>query len=176
MYLPPLVPLLLACVSTGEGNGNPLQYSWLENSMDRGAWQATVHGIASWTRLSTIFLSVSLQRLDTKYVDLPGLPTSDPQLQYLSLQFFVPLNNVVQLLSFSAIFSKSVAISWGKGILNSRVTFMGFFPLLDFSSIIPYCIVSLKFSVHIFSEILFVFSQKNQIQFPNSLHKEEIPI
>ena len=29
----------------GEGNGNPLQYSCLENSMDRGAWQATVHEI-----------------------------------------------------------------------------------------------------------------------------------
>ena len=28
-----------------EGNGNPLQYSCLENPMDRGAWQATVHGI-----------------------------------------------------------------------------------------------------------------------------------
>ena len=27
------------------GNGNPLQYSCLENSMDRGAWQATVHGV-----------------------------------------------------------------------------------------------------------------------------------
>ena len=31
--------------SSGEGNGNPLQYSGLENSMDRGAWQATVHGV-----------------------------------------------------------------------------------------------------------------------------------
>ena len=29
-----------------EGNGNPLQYSCLENPMDRGAWQATVHGVA----------------------------------------------------------------------------------------------------------------------------------
>ena len=29
---------------TGRGNGNPLQYSCLENSMDRGAWQATVRG------------------------------------------------------------------------------------------------------------------------------------
>ena len=37
----------------GEGNGNPLQYSCLENSMDRGACQATVHGVTkSWTRLS----------------------------------------------------------------------------------------------------------------------------
>ena len=32
--------------SSGEGNGNPLQYSCLENFMDRGAWQATVHGAA----------------------------------------------------------------------------------------------------------------------------------
>ena len=32
--------------SPGVGNGNSLQYSFLENSMDRGAWQATVHGIA----------------------------------------------------------------------------------------------------------------------------------
>ena len=39
--------------SPGEGNGNPLQYSRLENSMDRGAWWATVHGVAkSRTRLS----------------------------------------------------------------------------------------------------------------------------
>ena len=29
----------------GEGNGNPLQYSCLENYMDRGAWRATVHGV-----------------------------------------------------------------------------------------------------------------------------------
>ena len=36
--------------SPGEGNGNPLQYSCLEDSMDREAWQAIVHGIAeSWT-------------------------------------------------------------------------------------------------------------------------------
>ena len=39
--------------STREGNGNPFQYSYLENCMDRGAWQATAHGVAkSRTRLS----------------------------------------------------------------------------------------------------------------------------
>ena len=39
--------------SPGEGNGNPLQYSCLENPMDRGAWRATVHGVAkSRTQLS----------------------------------------------------------------------------------------------------------------------------
>ena len=39
-------------ISPGEGNGYPLQYSCLKNSMDRGAWWATVQGVAeSWTRL-----------------------------------------------------------------------------------------------------------------------------
>ena len=39
--------------SPGEGNGNPLQYSCMENPMDRGAWQATVHGVTmSRTQLS----------------------------------------------------------------------------------------------------------------------------
>ena len=39
--------------SSGEGNGTPLQYSCLENSMDGGAWWAIVHGVAkSRTRLS----------------------------------------------------------------------------------------------------------------------------
>ena len=40
--------------SPGRGNGNPLQYSYLGNSMERGVWQATVHGVAkSQTQLST---------------------------------------------------------------------------------------------------------------------------
>ena len=46
--------------SPGEGNGNPLQYSCLENPMDGGAWQATVHGIAkSWTRLRDFTFTVT---------------------------------------------------------------------------------------------------------------------
>ena len=41
-------------VYPGVGNGNPLQYSCLENSMDRGPWRSTIPGAAkSWTRLST---------------------------------------------------------------------------------------------------------------------------
>ena len=39
--------------SPGEGSGNPLQNSYLENSMDRGPWKATVHGAArSWRQLT----------------------------------------------------------------------------------------------------------------------------
>ena len=53
-YLIPIPPLGLSfAFFSGEGNGNPLQYSCLENSKDRGAWQATIHGVAkSQTRLS----------------------------------------------------------------------------------------------------------------------------
>ena len=41
--------------SSGEGHGNPLQYSCLENPMDRGAWGTTVHGVTqSWTRLKQL--------------------------------------------------------------------------------------------------------------------------
>ena len=48
--------------SPGEGNGNPLQYSCLENSLDRGAWPATVHGFAeSQTPLRSFHFSLSYQ-------------------------------------------------------------------------------------------------------------------
>ena len=53
--------------SPGEGNGNPLQYSCLENPMDRGAWQVTVSEVAkSWTQLSDFtftFLCIGLFKL-----------------------------------------------------------------------------------------------------------------
>ena len=37
-------------ISSGEGNGNPLQYSCLGNPMDRGAWWASVHGVVKRVR------------------------------------------------------------------------------------------------------------------------------
>ena len=47
--------------SPREGNGNPLQYSCLGNSMDRGAWWATVHGVAkSQTQLSNFTFTLTL--------------------------------------------------------------------------------------------------------------------
>ena len=50
--------------SPGEGNGNPLQYCCLENSMDGGAWWATVHGVAkSRTRLSDCTHSLLVVRI-----------------------------------------------------------------------------------------------------------------
>ena len=64
--------------SPGGGHGNPLQYSCLENPMDRGAWRATVHGVTkSWTRLSnsaqrrSIKILDPLQRLGVSILVLP---------------------------------------------------------------------------------------------------------
>ena len=59
--------------SPGEGNGNPLQYSCLENPMDGGAWWATVHGVAkSWTQLSdftfTFHFSIDLELLFNTFI------------------------------------------------------------------------------------------------------------
>ena len=49
----------------GEGNGNPLQYSFLENSKDRGAWEATVHGVAkSQTRLCDFTFTFHFHELE----------------------------------------------------------------------------------------------------------------
>ena len=50
--------------SPGEGNGNPLQYPCLENLMDGGAWQVTVHGVAkSQTRLSDFTFTFTFKHI-----------------------------------------------------------------------------------------------------------------
>ena len=69
--------------SHAEGNGNPLQYCCLENPMDRGAWWATVHGVAQsrtqLKRLSTrawprMFLSCRVFHLDNSHLFFKNLP------------------------------------------------------------------------------------------------------
>ena len=60
--------------SLGEGNGNPLQYSCLENSMDRRAWWATVHGVArSQTRLGELTLGTVLLWVFSVTISSPPL-------------------------------------------------------------------------------------------------------
>jgi len=52
-------------IAAGEGNGTPLQYSCLENPMDRGAWWAAVHGVAkSQTRLSDFTFTFHFHALE----------------------------------------------------------------------------------------------------------------
>ena len=61
--------------SPGGGHGNPLQYSLLENPMDRGAWCPTVHGVTkSWTQLSNLTLSFQRLPLSETQVVLPLSP------------------------------------------------------------------------------------------------------
>jgi len=61
----PGVESLDCMVVLREGNGTPLQYSCLENPMDRGAWWAAVHGVAnSWTRLSDFTFTVHFHALE----------------------------------------------------------------------------------------------------------------
>ena len=50
--------------SLGEGNGNPLQYSWMEKPMDRGAWQAIVHRL---TRISHNWNDQACMQLDFRW-------------------------------------------------------------------------------------------------------------
>ena len=58
--------------SPGGGNGKPLQYSCLENPMDRGAWWATVHRVAqSWTRLNDLACTHILTHIYT-YIQKKG--------------------------------------------------------------------------------------------------------
>ena len=59
----------------GVGNGNPLQYSFLENPMDRGAWQAAVHGVTkSRTRLSTQYNSLRAPSCCWELLSFTALP------------------------------------------------------------------------------------------------------
>ena len=54
-------------VSPGQGNDSPLQYSCLENPMDRGTWQATVHGVAK--ELDMTYQLNNKQNVVMRYVE-----------------------------------------------------------------------------------------------------------
>ena len=71
--------------SPREGNGNPLQYSCLENLMNRGAWRATVHGAAnSWTWLNDQhFHAVNLQHWLYQDRECPLFDSEQPALEHL---------------------------------------------------------------------------------------------
>ena len=57
--------------SPGEGNGNPLQYSCLENSMHGGAWWVTVHGVTkSWTRLSDFMKNLNHLKFTSEFCEI----------------------------------------------------------------------------------------------------------
>ena len=109
--------ILLSLSPSGEGNGNPLQYSCLENPVDRGAWWAAVHGVAqSGTQLKWLSSSSS-----------SFLPQFNSVLSHVWL-FVTPLA-VAQQASLSITNSRSLPkhVHWvGDAIQSSH-------PLLSFS-------------------------------------------
>ena len=58
--------------SPGEGNGNPFQYSHLENSMDRGAWQLTVYGCRKRVRYNLATITTAKVSGDGCYLSVQG--------------------------------------------------------------------------------------------------------
>ena len=59
--------------SSGEGNDNPLQYSWLENPMGGGAWQAIVHGVTKGHTWATSLLRSPCSDFSSSTFDLFAL-------------------------------------------------------------------------------------------------------
>ena len=83
----PLVCRSLTRGYPGEGNGNPLQYSCLENPMDRGAWQATAHGVTkSRKRLSDFYFTTSPEGMGLDYYT--RIPALIPTLLWFYLYSF----------------------------------------------------------------------------------------
>ena len=77
--------------SPGEGNGNSLQYSCLENSLDRGAWRATVHGVAKSQTLWALMQSVA-HTVWSYYMSSAWLPSSLQAVRLLTLEsYFLPV-------------------------------------------------------------------------------------
>jgi len=96
----------------GEGNGNPLQYSCLENLMDRRAWWATVHGVAkSQTR-------PRLNNVITKYVY--NLPSTHSSVDYPQNPLFLKLSSTYSSLSNNSL---------GGILSSSKVSTSMYFPL-----------------------------------------------
>ena len=59
--------------SPGEGNGNPFQYSCLENPMDRGAWRAMVHGVAESDMTEATLAPTELLTVFNNYIETHSL-------------------------------------------------------------------------------------------------------
>ena len=74
------------CADIGEGTGNPLQYSCLENPVDTGAWWAAVHGVAqSRTRLKRLSMHAYTCRYVCFLLNLSPLNTPENFLQEANL-------------------------------------------------------------------------------------------
>ena len=74
--------------SPGEGNGSPLQYSCLENPMDRGTWWATVHGIRKSDTTEATVYGTTHDMYDTYYITCESILATKMEHQAVSESFY----------------------------------------------------------------------------------------
>ena len=114
----------------GEGNGNPLQYSCLENPRDRGAWWAAIYGVTqSWTQLNELAAAAAATLCDRL---LPTSPTST-----CLLYFLITLHQAsCQFLDSVKIFSTSgpAPAAWNTCPIPLFITPSQIFPLTTLSN------------------------------------------
>ena len=96
---------------SGGGHGYPLQYSYLENPMDRGAWWATVHGVTKvWTRLKQLSMHVQAQTVQRRGNSAIG-----------AQDFWQMLLTFDPMLVLLGMYPKEMARSLGKSIRKRQV-------------------------------------------------------
>ena len=123
--------------SPGEGHENPLLYSCLENPMDRGAWRATVHGIAkSQTRLKW-------PRCTHARFVIPFLPRSKHLFNFkvvvtVHSDFGVQENKICQCFHFSPLVKFSLVISFIHSSVYMPIPISQFIPPIPFPFWYPY--------------------------------------
>ena len=117
--------------SPGEGNGNRLQYLCLENSMDRGTWQAIVHGVANswtWANWATISFSIipskEIPRLISFRMDWLDLLAVQQTLKSL-LQHHSSKASILRCSAFFTVQLAHLYMTIGKIIALTRRTFVG---------------------------------------------------
>ena len=81
--------------SPGEGNGNPLQYSCLENPIVRGAWWVTVHGVASSVQFSCSVMSDSVTPWTAAHHTSLSITNSRSLLKLMSIELVMPSNHLI---------------------------------------------------------------------------------
>ena len=106
--------------SPGERNGYPLQYSCLENSMDRGAWQATVHGVQNTTEQLTLslFITFNLFKWPMGWTLILIIVTPNVEDKCVdSKSIFI----IIIILIFSRMIGLHIAQVWWKIITNLKI-------------------------------------------------------
>ena len=100
----------------GEGNNYPLQWSDLENSKDRGAWQVTVHGITNgWTWLRNFHFQDDNKALF--FINMKKVPLHKSIWRYLLLNF----QNMVKFVHFLQTYESTYMIMWNHFLLNHQL-------------------------------------------------------